>query len=225
MPELPVSVGIVIDLPTPEAQTPLPQSSYFQLFAQIAALQTKGDYYGLIQAAERADLDVSYDAHPARLLITMPLVLSYLIVNDLPPAKFALMRLPDTVASLPLAQAVLNLFASVWERRYEHVYPRGDALFNLARQTDFSQAEVGGVLTSLVTTFTESFRQRTFALLSKAYTTIPLTLAQVYLGLPSDELLPIASRRGWHFDATTYTLTPACAARRTHVTLSVSPTT
>jgi COP9 signalosome complex subunit 8 len=64
------------------------------------------------------------------------------------------MRLPDAVASLPLAQAVLNLFASVWERRYEHVYPRGEALFNLARQADFSQAEVGGVLASLVTTFT-----------------------------------------------------------------------
>jgi hypothetical protein len=103
----------------------------------------------------------------------MHLVLSYLIVNDLwvafdhhnsrlttrftlhrPSAKFALMRLPDAVASLPLAQAVLNLFASVWERRYEHVYPRGEALFNLARQADFSQAEVGRVLASLVTTFT-----------------------------------------------------------------------
>lgn len=60
MPELPVSAGIVVDFPTPEAQTPgqLPLSSYFQLFAQTAALQTKGDYYGLIQAAERSDLDV-----------------------------------------------------------------------------------------------------------------------------------------------------------------------
>jgi COP9 signalosome complex subunit 8 len=116
------------------------------------------------------------------------------------------MRLPDAVASLPLAQAVLNLFASVWEKRYEHVYPRGEALLSLARQSDFPQAEMGGVLASLVTAFIgsssfqcylylpeaclpESFRQRTFALLSKAYTTIPLTLAQVYLGLPSDELL------------------------------------
>lgn len=58
MPELPASAGIVVDFPTPEAQTPLPLSSYFQLFAQTAALQTKGDYYGLIQAAERSDLDV-----------------------------------------------------------------------------------------------------------------------------------------------------------------------
>jgi COP9 signalosome complex subunit 8 len=63
------------------------------------------------------------------------------------------MRLPDAVASLPLAQAMLSLFASVWEKRYEHVYSRGETLFNLARQSEFSQAEVGGVLASLVTAF------------------------------------------------------------------------
>jgi hypothetical protein len=63
------------------------------------------------------------------------------------------MRLPDGVASLPLARATLNLFASVWERRYEHIYSRGEALFNLARQGDFSHTEVSGVLTTLVTMF------------------------------------------------------------------------
>lgn len=41
----------------------------------------------------------------------------------------------------------------------------------------------------------EAFRQRTFVLVSKAYTTIPLALAQVYLGLPSDLLLRGMSRR------------------------------
>jgi COP9 signalosome complex subunit 8 len=101
---------------------------------------------------------------------------------------------------------MLNLFASVSERRYEHVYPRGEALFNLAQQADSSHAEVAGVLTSLVTAFigkcvvseiyrcftamcqSESFRQRTVELLSKAYTTIPFAIAQAYLGLPAEEL-------------------------------------
>jgi hypothetical protein len=63
------------------------------------------------------------------------------------------MRLPDAVASLPLAQAMLNLFASVWEKRYEHVYPYGESLFSLALQSDFSQAEVGGMLANLVKAF------------------------------------------------------------------------
>jgi hypothetical protein len=80
-----------------------PSSPYVELFAQIAALQAKGDHYGLIQAAERADLavcpplccricrgslillpfKVTHDNNPKRLLLTMPLVMSCLIVNDL----------------------------------------------------------------------------------------------------------------------------------------------
>ena len=49
-----------------EAPVPSPSSSYVELFAQIAALQAKGDYYSLIQTAERADLTVC-----------LPLSLSY----------------------------------------------------------------------------------------------------------------------------------------------------
>lgn len=109
--ELPASARVVMNvLAHTEAPVPSPASSYVELFAQIAALQAKGDYYGLIQAAERADLavcpllsyfkdgdslilppslQVTNDNHPTRLLITLPLVLSYLIVNDL-PAEFDL---------------------------------------------------------------------------------------------------------------------------------------
>ena len=72
------------------------------------------------------------------------------------------MRLPDAVASLPLARAVLNLFASVWERRYEHVYSRGETLFNLAQQGDFAHTEVVRVLTTLVTAFIGECRFRYF---------------------------------------------------------------
>ncbi|KAF8503796.1 COP9 signalosome [Russula emetica] len=206
-----------------EAPVPSSSSSYVELFAQIAALQAKGDYYGLIQTAERADLAVASDNHPTRLLITLPLVLSCLIVNDIPSAKFALLRLPDAVASLPLARATLNLFASVSERRYEHIYSRGEALFNLAQQGDFSHTEVAGVFTSLVTAFIESFRQRTVVLLSKAYTTIPFAIAQAYLGLPAEELLSLASEKGWHFDAATHVMTPVRAARK--ISSSATPST
>ncbi|KAH9011609.1 COP9 signalosome [Lactarius pseudohatsudake] len=180
----------------------------------IAALQAKGDYYGLIQAAERADL-VAHDDHLTRLLIAVPLVLSYLIVNDLPSAKFALLRIPDAVASVPLAQATLKLFASVWERRYENIFSRGEALSNLARRADHLQEDLAEVIAGLVGTFIESFRQRTFVLVSKAYTTIPLSLAQVYLGLQSDHLLRVTSSEGWHFDAPSQILTPVRIARRT----------
>ncbi|KAH9079152.1 COP9 signalosome [Lactarius deliciosus] len=178
----------------------------------IAALQAKGDYYGLIQAAERADL-VAYDDPLTRILVAVPLVLSYLIVNDLPSAKFALLRIPDAVASVPLAQATLKLFASVWERRYENIFSRGEALSNLARKADHLQEDSAELIAGLVGTFIESFRQRTFVLVSKAYTTIPLSLAQVYLGLRSDHLLRVTSLEGWHFDAHSQILTPVRIAR------------
>jgi hypothetical protein len=55
-----------------EAPVPSPSSSYVELFAQIAALQVKGDYYGLIQTAERADL-----------VVCLPLSLSYELPFDL----------------------------------------------------------------------------------------------------------------------------------------------
>jgi len=41
-----------------EALVPSTSSPHVELFAQIAALQAKGDHYGLIQAAERAELVV-----------------------------------------------------------------------------------------------------------------------------------------------------------------------
>lgn len=70
-----------------------------------------------------------------------------------PSAKFALLRMPDAVASLPLAQATLELFASVWERRYENIYPRGEALSNVARKVDHLQADLAELIVSLVGTF------------------------------------------------------------------------
>ncbi|KAI9446704.1 COP9 signalosome [Lactarius indigo] len=199
----------------PTRESPKMVSELPALGGIIAALQAKGDYYGLIQAAERADLLAAHDDHPTRLLVAVPLVLSYLIVNDLPSAKFALLRIPDAVASVPLAQATLKLFASVWERRYENIYLRGEALSNLARRGEHLQVDLAELIASLVGTFIESFRQRTFLLVSKAYTTIPLSLAQVYLGLQSDHLLRVTSSQGWHLDALTQILTPVRITKRT----------
>jgi hypothetical protein len=57
----------------PEGHVSPPAPSYVELFAQIAALQAKGDYYGLIQTAERADLAVcpllSYHSNDEGLIL------------------------------------------------------------------------------------------------------------------------------------------------------------
>jgi hypothetical protein len=100
--DLPASTRITMDL-LAVSEGRDPSSPYVELFAQITTLQAKGDHYGLIQAAERADLavcpplccrtcrkslillpfKVTHDNNPMRLLLTMPLVMSCLIVNDL----------------------------------------------------------------------------------------------------------------------------------------------
>ena len=60
-----------------KAPVPSPSSSYVELFAQIAELQAKGDYYGLIQTAERADLAVC-PCPPLSLSYKLPLNLTRL---------------------------------------------------------------------------------------------------------------------------------------------------
>jgi hypothetical protein len=49
-----------------------------------------------------------------------------------PSAKFVLLCMPYAIASLPIAQATLDLFAVVREQIYENVYHGGEALPNLA---------------------------------------------------------------------------------------------
>ncbi|TFY71883.1 hypothetical protein EVG20_g1134 [Dentipellis fragilis] len=93
----------------PENQLPSPeQSPYYQIFPQIASLAAKGEIQELIELAERADLNGVHDTHPSRLFVTAPLVLGYLIRDEVPPAKFALTRLPNSIAVLPLSQARLR---------------------------------------------------------------------------------------------------------------------
>ena len=75
-PELPASARVATNVLThTEAPVPSPSSSYVELFTQIAALQAEGDYYGLIQTAERADLAVCL---PLCLSCELPLNLTCL---------------------------------------------------------------------------------------------------------------------------------------------------
>ncbi|KAI0064715.1 hypothetical protein BV25DRAFT_1823119 [Artomyces pyxidatus] len=194
-----------LDAPAPEPE----QSPYLALFSGLAEIAATGDYAQLVQAAERADLSATHDKHVSRLLVTAPLVLAYLILDDLPPAKFALTRLPESIAAQPLPQALFSLLASTWERRYEKVYPRAEALFDLVNQSESLEAEVAAVLARLVTAFVDTFRARASALISRAYTSIPLELAGTYLGLNREQLLEAAQSQRWQYDASTDIFTPA----------------
>jgi len=185
-----------------------PQDTYQLLFPTLANLAHQDDFRQIIAIAEHGDLKGDNDRQLTRLLVTAPLTLAYLIFDELPPARYALTRLPDKLASHPLPQALFGLLAASWERQYEQVYYRAEKLFQYAQQPDFPDAELGEVVATLITAFVASFREKAVALLSRAFTSLPLPLAQMYLGLPADRLLNAAEKHGWGYDASKQVLSP-----------------
>ncbi|KAJ7311509.1 COP9 signalosome [Mycena albidolilacea] len=194
--------------PAPAPQTAR-QDGFTQIFPEIASFAAEKQYPGLIRLAEAHDIASDSERQLTRLLLTAPLVLAYLISDDLPPARFALTRLPNNLATSPLGKQLYSLLASTSERKYANVYTRAQALVELVGQPDFFDTSLGALLGVMVSAFLESFRTRTFNLLQKAYTSLPLPLAETYLGLSSNEVLAAAERSGWSYDPSTHVLTPA----------------
>ncbi|KAJ7085677.1 COP9 signalosome [Mycena belliarum] len=196
--------------PVPEAAPPpqARQDNFTQIFPQIASLASEKNFRELIQVAELNDVASDGDRQPSRLLLIAPLVLSYLIIDDLPPARCAFMRLPTNLATTPLAKQLHSLLASTSERKYTNVYARANGLLELVGQSDFFDASLGALLGLMIQNFLEAFRQRTFELLAKAYTSLALPLAEMYLGISADAVLPIAQTEGWAFDSSTNVLSP-----------------
>ncbi|KAF8623537.1 hypothetical protein AX15_006313 [Amanita polypyramis BW_CC] len=143
---------------------------------------------------------------PSRLFIVAPLVLAYLIIDDIPPARHALLRLPESLLSFPFSVALRNLETACWQRAYEQVYPNAMALNDLFSQAEFFDKDLASVLTHLVVVFIDVFRRRIFLLLLKAYTSVPLSLAELYLGLNEEQVLAVAEREQWQYDKTTRAL-------------------
>ncbi|KAI0934558.1 hypothetical protein AcV5_006365 [Taiwanofungus camphoratus] len=187
------------------------QDTYESLFPLLIDLAAKGEFKELVRVAEHGDMSARNDAQYTRLFIVAPLVLSYLTLDELSAARYALQRLPDNLASLPLSQALFGLMASVWERRHGVVYSRAEDLFSLCQQPGIPDATLGAVLGGMVNAFVEVFRKKTFTLLAKAYTSITVPLAGKYLGLSAEQVLTAAAANGWQYDSSTQLLTPTVA--------------
>lgn len=157
-------------------------------------------------------------------------------------------RLPDSLASYGLSQALFQVLASTHERKYPDVYRRAEELHEFVSQPVFADAALGQILAGMVASFigqypdtnaislpliirvAVSFRKKTFDLLSRAYTSIPLHLAQWYLGYPGDKaeevltgtynrlewnmfkvktICTVALANNWKYDQTTRIFTPS----------------
>ncbi|KAI0333557.1 hypothetical protein GY45DRAFT_1319526 [Cubamyces sp. BRFM 1775] len=187
-------------------------TTYELLFPTISDMARSGSLKELIEVAERGDLSGDFAADPTRLLLVAPLVLAYMILNELSPARHVLTRLPDSLTTIPLSRGLFMLLSSTVERRYSDVYLRAEELHQFVLQPTFGNAELGQILAGMIISFVDAFRKRTFNLLSRAYTSIPLSLAQGYLGYPPDqakEVLNVALANNWKYDQQTQILTPA----------------
>ncbi|EGN95645.1 hypothetical protein SERLA73DRAFT_162440 [Serpula lacrymans var. lacrymans S7.3] len=181
---------------------------YQEIFTHIADLASQGNFEELIQVAELHDLHGENDASYTRLLLTAPLVLAYLIRDDLIPAQYALTRLPENLQTVSLSGSLMSILASTQERKYEDVYSRAQNLHHKAQQSDFLDEKLGSLVATLITTFIDSFRRRTFTLLSRAYSSISVALAQKYLGVGQEQLLSVANSSGWRYDGSDQLLYP-----------------
>ncbi|KAG6833654.1 hypothetical protein H0H87_002850 [Tephrocybe sp. NHM501043] len=185
----------------PPAPTPTPPAEpdvFQEVFPVILELASQSNFRGLIQAAENATINVRMptsffsrlqaaltlqgqsdpdsDRRLTRLLVLGPLIIAYLIVDDL------------QVCLTYFLPAMINLWKHV------SVYSRAQELRNLVNVQGFFDGQLASLLTSLLSIFVQSFRQRTVALLSVAYTSLPVPLAQRYLGMEQVELLAGKSR-------------------------------
>jgi len=124
-------------------------------------------------------------------------LLSYYFVGDMDNARFLWKRIPISVKSTkPEFLAIWKIGQALWGKKYADIY---------ATTNSFTWTEPHKTLIGL---FLDSFREKTFNLISRAYTAISLSDASVYLGLPSELILKSASERGWGFDKSTNILSP-----------------
>ncbi|RXW22328.1 hypothetical protein EST38_g3535 [Candolleomyces aberdarensis] len=197
---------------TTETQSNAPD--VYQLrFPAILDAVSRSDYRAVARIAEEIDLTAVGDHQTSRLLIIAPLVLAYLIEDQIPPARYALARLPDIHASLPLSKLLAGLVNVTLNRVHPQVYATATSLVELVSQPDFFHQELALVLTKLATVFMDRFRLRTFELLSKAYSSLPLTLAESYLGVSGSLILEEAGKNGWTYDASSQILKPKARAK------------
>lgn len=196
----------------PPSQLPAVQDIYQQVFPQLSDLAEQKNFIGITNIAEHHDLNGSNDKSYSRLLLISPLVLAYMVLDDLTPAQHALARLPENVSSHPLSHALAALLASALERKYENTYARAQELFQMSQQSDFPDPRLGKTVGLLVNDFLDAFRKNTFTLVSRAFSCLHITEAQKLLGLGRKEVLTIANNNHWQFDAASGILRPSNAS-------------
>ncbi|CAG8586773.1 10286_t:CDS:2 [Paraglomus brasilianum] len=122
---------------------------------------------------------------------------AYLIQNELPSARFLWKRIPEEIkTSSEQLRAVWEVATDLWQRDYTPVY------------YSVEQKPWTPLIGSLMKKVAETLRERIFALLSEAYSSITVEEVSNFIGVPVDRVAQVTAERGWIYDAATNTLQP-----------------
>jgi COP9 signalosome complex subunit 8 len=70
-----------------------------------------------------------------------------------PPARYALMRLPENLASFPLSRALMALVTATTNREHAKIYEQAETLHVLVSQPDFSDQDLAPIVQALLLVF------------------------------------------------------------------------
>lgn len=70
-----------------------------------------------------------------------------------PPARYALLRLPENLASYPLSRALMALVTSTANREHAKIYEQAETLQALVTQPDFFDKDLASILQALLVVF------------------------------------------------------------------------
>ncbi|EEB96288.1 hypothetical protein MPER_04600 [Moniliophthora perniciosa FA553] len=153
----------------------------------------------------------------------IPLVLAYLIKDEIALARMAMKRLPRNLAEPRITQTLGALLLAVSERDYAKVYVRAEDFIDYAGKPGFPHQRLGTLIKNMIPVFVATFRERTFTLLSRAYSSITPTMASKYIGLPIQHVAKMATDRRWTYDPSTETLTPTVTGKGSKASYDGSP--
>ncbi|KAF2069256.1 hypothetical protein CYY_009426 [Polysphondylium violaceum] len=118
----------------------------------------------------------------------------YLIKNDITNARFLWKRIPSQLRSNESLKSIWTLAKSIHQFDTKTIYTL--------------LGSFGAEYQPFVVFFKESFQNRTFNLISNAYTSISLSDCINYLGISQEQTIELAKSKGWTFDESSKTFTP-----------------
>ncbi|KAN0035354.1 hypothetical protein ACTA71_004619 [Dictyostelium dimigraforme] len=122
---------------------------------------------------------------------------SYLINNDVINAKHLWKRIPnDLKQSNQQLKNIYTIIKAISQTNPTITY------------TSLSVNNIGEDYTPFITTLKENFQQRTFELISNAYSSITVNDCCSYLGISPEDTIEFTTSKGWEHDKASNTLKP-----------------